>query len=308
MGAATRSLLLGFALTLASAPSLASTRVAVYAIVDAIEFEPSSFEPERAWISGTFVVPTPVSSGLHESPMRGSLYLSVNPGHPDATRRDWEALRMAAGTGKPVGFGAYWMSCSKSRAGFPHFPDSADSNCSFEATVQTDRTRATPEFYPIPGDEGVVTVFDHSDDLCPRFGRPSVEIVAALREAHSPGAPRDAVPVCAEWVGLVPSSDLPSVFRIQVRDDAWADATESLLLNRVADVPGLKLSALRVECRDTICHIYLAFPTLEYQESEGNQLVANALWGLPAFAQGGRIIGPRDAPTIDYYLQRRSPR
>src|SRR5688572_31564854 len=26
-------------------------------------------------------------------------------------------------------------------------------------------------------------------------------------------------PVCAEWVGLVPSSDLASVFRIQVRED-----------------------------------------------------------------------------------------
>ena len=49
-------------------------------------------------------------------------------------------------------------------------------------------------------------------------------------------------------------------------------------------------------------------PTAEYQESEGNQLVAKAVWGLPSLAQGGRIIGPRDAPTIDYYLQRRSPR
>ena len=75
------------------------------------------------------------------------------------------------------------MSCSKSRAGFPHFPNSAESNCSFEATVQTDRTRATPEFYPIPSDEGVVTVFDNSDDLCPRFGRPSVEIVAGTCDA-----------------------------------------------------------------------------------------------------------------------------
>lgn len=288
--------------------SLASTRVAVYAIVDSIEFEPSNLEPERAWISGTFVVPTAVSSGLHEPPARGNLYFSVNPGNPDATRRDWEALREAAGSGKPVGFGAYWMSCSKSRAGFPHFPDSAESNCSFEATVQTDRTRATPEPYPIPSDEGVVTVFDNSDDLCPRFGRPSVEIVAALRAAHSPNAPREALPVCEEWVGLVPSSDLPSVFRVQVRDDAWADATESLLLKRIADVPGLRLSDLRVECRDTICHIHFAFPTAEYQESEGNQLVAKAVWGLPSLAQGGRIIGPRDAPTIDYYLQRRSPR
>src|SRR6185503_18707858 len=173
MDAAIRWPFIFLALASASSPVLASTRVAVYAIVDDVEFEPSNLEPERAWISGTFVIPTAVSSGLHEPPVRGHLYFSVNPGDPGATRRDWEALRAAAGTGNPVGFGQYWMSCSRSRApGFPHATAPSEVNCSFEATVQSDRTRATPEFYPIPSSEGVVTTFDGGDDLCPRFGRP----------------------------------------------------------------------------------------------------------------------------------------
>jgi len=290
---------------LASAPAFASTRVAVYAIIDTIEFEPSNLEPDRAWISGVFVLPTPVSSGLHEAPVRGHLYFSVNPSGPAATRADWDALRSVAGTGKPVGFGEYWMSCSQSRApGFPHTAASNESNCSFEATVQDDRTRATPELYPISSSEGVVTVFDAGDDLCPRFGRPSVEIIAALREAHSPDAPRAATPVCAEWVGLVPSSQLASVFRVQVRDDEWADATEAMILGRLADVPGLKLAELSVQCRDTVCRLHFAFPTGEYQDATGNRLVADALDEVPGLRIGW-IHSGSDAPTIDYYFQRR---
>lgn len=308
MSDATRSLLLGCAAALVAAPVLASTRVAVYAIVDRIDLEPSSFEPDRAWISGVFVLPTPVSSGLHAVPVRGHLYFSLNPSDPDATRRDWETLRAVAGTGRPVGFGQYWMSCARSRApGLPHAA-AGDSNCSFETTVQTDRTRAAPDPYPIPSAESIVTVFDQGDDVCPRFGRPSVQIVAELREAHSPGSPREEPPACPEWAGLVASSDLDSAFVEQTRGADWADASEALILKRLADAAGLKLSELRVECRDTICRIHAAFPTREYQGNTGNRLVADALQDLPGFAPGGKIIPPVDAPTITYYFQRRSAR
>jgi hypothetical protein len=151
-------------------------------------------------------------------------------------------------------------------------------------------------------------VFDDSDDICPRFGQSSVEIIARLREAHSPGGNRDQPPVCEERIGLVDSSDLDSAFDTQTRDDEWADAAETLILKRVADAPGLKLSDLRVECRDTICLIHAAFPTREYQETTGNRLVADALQDLPGFAPGGKGIPPRHEPTIDFYFQRRSPR
>ena len=73
-----RWLALAVGLASLTTQSLASTRVAVYAIVDSIEFEPSSFEPERAWISGVFVVPVPISSGLHAKPARGHLYLRLD--------------------------------------------------------------------------------------------------------------------------------------------------------------------------------------------------------------------------------------
>jgi hypothetical protein len=287
--------------------SLASTRVAVYAIVDEIDFEPSSFEPERVWISGVFVVPVPISSGLHAEPARGHLYLSLDASKAAATRADWDALRANAGTGRVVGFGEYWMPCSRSRSPFP--ADAADANCSAEISViETDRTRATVEPYPTPSSEGVVTVFDSGDDICPRFGRPSVRIAADLREAHSPGGTHAKPPPCPEWVGLIGSSDLDSAFVDQTRDDEWADASEALISKRIADAPDLKLADLRVECRDTICRIHAAFPSREYQETTGNRLVAEAVDDLPGFARGGKIIPPREAPTVDYYFQRRSPR
>jgi hypothetical protein len=253
----------------------------------------------------------PISSGLHAPPARGHLYLSLSSSDSAATRGDWEALRANAGTGRVVGFGQYWMPCSRSRswpseqvvAGKP------EPNCSTEITVvETDRTRATAEAYPIPSDEGVVTLFDQVDDVCPRFGQPSAQIVADLRDAHSPGSTHDEPPVCVERIGLVDPSDLDSAFVAQTRDAEWAVATEALILTRFADAPGLRLSDLRVECRDTICRVHAAFPTQEYKETTGNRLVAMALHELPGFARGGKIAPPRGAPTVDYYLQRRRPR
>ena len=309
MSGATRSLLFSCAAALVAAPVLASTRVAVYAIVDGIDFEPSTFEPERAWISGVFVVPVPISSGLHQAPARGHLYLSLSPANAEATRRDWEALKANAGTGRVVGFGEYWMRCSLVRSAPELPPDAEHANCSAEITVvETDRTRATAEPYPAPSSGGVVTTFDSGDDLCPRFGEPSVQIVAKLREAHSPrGAPEEPPP-CPDSIGLISSSDLDSAFVEQTRDDAWAGAREALILKRIADASGLKLSDLSVECRDTICRIHAAFPTREHQDAIGNRLLADALQDLSGFAPGGKIIPPREAPTITYYFQRRSPR
>lgn len=299
-----RWLALSLGLGLLATQAVASTTVGIYAIVDEVAFEPSDFEPERVWISGVFVVPQPLSSGLHRPPLRGHLYFSLNPDAPRATRGDWDALQAVAGTGQVAGFGEYWMPCSKTRSeGFSNLP--ADANCSFEATVLSDRSAAVSEPYPAPSSAGVVTTFDAPDDVCPRFGRPSVQIIVDLREAHSPGVVQREPPVCAERIGLVSSSSLDSAFVTQTRDAEWAQATESLILRRLAQAPGLELAELGVECRDTICHIRLAFPSREYQEIAGNRLAADALNELPGFAPGGKILPPRDAPTVDYYLQRR---
>jgi hypothetical protein len=300
----TRSLLLATALMLTATQSLAGTRVAIYAIIDEIVFEPPSVEPERVWLSGVFAIPTPISSGLHEAPARGHLYFSVNQADASGSRAEWEILQAHVGTGRAVGFGEYWMLCSRSRSAGGAFPESGDSNCSFEVELHADRTLTAPDPYPKPSREGIVTVFDHEDDICPRFGLPSVQIVATIQKVHSPVSTPLKPPVCAATGGLLASSQLGWAFDDQARDAEWAGATESLILQRFSDTSGLKLADLRVECRETICRIHLAFPTAEYQESEGNELAANALDKLPGFANGAQIIPSRWGPTLDYYLQR----
>jgi hypothetical protein len=302
MNAAVRLPVLCIGLGLLATQSIASTRVGIYAIIDDVAFEPSDFEPERALISGVFIVPVPISSGLHRPPSRGYLYFSINHDAPNSTRADWRALRETAGTSRVVGFGQYWMSCANARSALlPNLP--ADANCSLEVRVYTDPTTAIPEPYPTPNVEGVITEFD--DDTCARFGKPSVQIAFDLREAHSPGIVQDEPRVCAQQIGLVSSSSLDSAFVAQTRDPEWAEATETYVLQRLAEAPGLELSDLRVECRDTLCHIRLVFPTREYQDATGNSLAADALNELPVFAPGGKIIPPGGEPTMDYYFQRR---
>ena len=288
MNTTIRMLTLCLGLGLLTTQSVASTRVGIYAIIDDVTFEPSDFEPERVRISGVFVVPRPISSGLHEPPVRGYLYFRLNPDAPMSTRTDWKALQKVAGTGQVVGFGQYWMPCSNAREKRPSSLP-ANSNCSLEVSVRTDRSAATPEPYPMPSSEGVVTTFRVDDDICPRFGRASVQIVFDLREAHSPGIVQSAPAVCAERIGLISSSDLDSAFVAQGRDPEWADATETLITQRLARAPSLALSELGVECRDTVCHVHLVFPSREYQEASGNRLAADALNELP----GRRPSAPR---------------
>jgi hypothetical protein len=294
--------LLSLLLLLWTLPSDASTRVGVYAIIDEVALEPADLEPERILISGVFVVPQPISSGLHQAPARGHLYFSLNPDSPQATRTDWRHLQASAGTGRVIGFGQYWMPCSQSR--LLDLPETASSNCSLEVEVHAERV-PSPEPYPAPSSEGIVTAFDSGDDICPRFGRSSGRIVAELREMHSPGIAQDEPPVCPERIGLVSNSTLDRVFLEQGRAPAWAADAEALILRRLTEAPSLRLSSLTVECRDTICHIDLVFPTLAYQNDAGNRLAADALKDLPGFSSGAKIVPSHNAPSMAYYIQRR---
>ena len=97
-------------------------------------------------------------------------------------------------------------------------------------------------------------------------------------------------------------------FGKQTRDDEWADASEALILKRFANAPGLKLSDLRVECRDTICRVHAAFPSREYQDTTGNRLVAQALHELPGFARGANVNRSHREAAVDYHVQRPAPR
>jgi hypothetical protein len=150
---------------------------AVYAIIDVVAFEPSRDAAKSIRISGTFIVPVPVSSGLHMAPQRGFLYLSLVPEREPAIRTDWADLAAAAGTGEVVGFGEYWVSQPD-----PNHP-SGTVNTSLVVNVHKNGDEAEPEPYPLPHERGVIKTFDRPADLNPRFGQPSAMLVTQLKEA-----------------------------------------------------------------------------------------------------------------------------
>jgi hypothetical protein len=156
---------------------MASTSVGVFAIVDEVALEPTDSAPERIRIVGVFVVPVPMSSGLHQPPARGYLYFSMNPAMAEAIRKDWADLKAAAGTGQVVGFGQYWVQT-------PHttYSTSGTMNRSLEVHVHNEGESASPEPYPVP--KGIVKTFDTEADTNPRFGEMSSVIIARLRQAY----------------------------------------------------------------------------------------------------------------------------
>ena len=86
-----------------------SATVGIYAIIDQVAFEPTGSLPNFLRISGVFVVPVRLSSGSYQRPQKGYLYFRIAPGTEQATRRDWRALSILAGSGKVVAFGQYWV-------------------------------------------------------------------------------------------------------------------------------------------------------------------------------------------------------
>jgi hypothetical protein len=151
-----------------------SSKPAIYAIVDSVTFEPSREAPERIRIAGTFMVPRPVSAGLHLPPQQGFLYFSMDHGREPAITREWSALAAAAGTNTVVGFGEYWDARSGTNTALTVVVHSADADV------------ATPEPYPVSHYAGVLNAFDRPQDAHPRFGKPSAELIAELRDAHRP--------------------------------------------------------------------------------------------------------------------------
>jgi hypothetical protein len=50
-------------------------------------------------------------------------------------------------------------------------------------------------------------------------------------------------------------------FAAEPVDAAWAPGAEAKLLGNLAQIPGLALTNLRVECRSTMCRLQIAVPT-----------------------------------------------
>ena len=157
----------------------------IYAIVDAVAFEPNAGPPDRVRITGTFVIPTPVSSGLHEPPQRGMLFFSLTPERETAARKDWSALATAAGTNRVVGFAEYWVSrpLGPGDRAYEAGARGGTMNTSLVVNLHAAGAFAEPEPYPLPHELGVITNFDRPDDQNPRFGKPSAAIIAELQDA-----------------------------------------------------------------------------------------------------------------------------
>jgi len=98
------------ALILYPAPVRASGPIGVYALVEKVEFQPSSDKPERIQISGVFIVAqeTPDNSTVYSAPQRGYLYFTLPKTNQELARREWADLKTVAGTGQVVGFGSSW--------------------------------------------------------------------------------------------------------------------------------------------------------------------------------------------------------
>jgi hypothetical protein len=142
--------------------------IGIYAVIDQVTFEPDGPSPNFIRISGVFVVPVAMSSGMYASPQRGFLYFRIPSGMEQATRRDWNELKSSAGTGQVVGFGQYWVPNSGDLDGNPHR--------SLEITVHTDKDAGSPDIYPLSNPNGIVK---HGDEHDPDFGKIAAQLERA---------------------------------------------------------------------------------------------------------------------------------
>jgi hypothetical protein len=303
----------------AASPALADASAGIFAILDEVRLEPSDVAPDRVRLIGVFVIPKPISSGEHLPPQRGELYFSANPVDPAASRSDWFALREAAGSGQVVAFAEYWMTgdpepllqnlpeASRERMRLQLASGTSSINTSLVVKLHSDQAPVLPEPYPRPNMRGVITRFDSEEQLCPRFGDSSSEIVASLWEAHDPTLARPGLPVCEARLGLIDGRDLDSEFGRQQRAEPWATTVETLLVQRVID-SGVDLASYDIECRFTICQLSFVFPSLAYQQSPGVTLSNGVIRDVPGMASGGKSEDARNGePIRRYWIQRRSP-
>ena len=144
--------------------------VGIYAVIDEVTFEPDGPSPNLIRISGVFVVPVPMSSGMYRSPQRGYLYFRIPSGMEETTRKDWNQLKSIAGTGQVVGFGQYWVPNPGDPNGNPHR--------SLEVIVHKNNDEASPDVYPLANPKGIVKQGDKDD---PNFDK----IAAHLRSLNA---------------------------------------------------------------------------------------------------------------------------
>jgi hypothetical protein len=103
-------------------------------------------------------------------------------------------------------------------------------------------------------------------------------------------------------------------FESEGRDDKWADATERTIIDGLAQIPSVTtVTALNVDCRETVCRLQMAFPTVDSVPTRDSQardvaLVSNVFVPFLDQAQLRRLIVPYptgvDLPERTYYFVR----
>jgi hypothetical protein len=83
---------------------VASDPVGVYAVIERVEFEPNSAQPERVRLYGWFAM-SDVTSREYKQPQHGWLCYSLPAEQQDLCRREWKDMEDVAGSGKCVAFG-----------------------------------------------------------------------------------------------------------------------------------------------------------------------------------------------------------
>jgi len=105
------------ALVLAAPAIHASDRVAVYAKIDRVVFEPGAETPERVQVWGIFSVADRRNNNPNDylPAARGYLYFAL-PANAELARREWKDLQSVAGKGDVVAFGSRWEGTPRVRS------------------------------------------------------------------------------------------------------------------------------------------------------------------------------------------------
>ena len=127
-----------------------------------------------------------------------------------------------------------------------------------------------------------------------------------------------SLPACGpgdeEVVGECLGQFLSMRFDSERRDDGWADATERTIVDGLTQISTVtRVASLTVECRETVCRLQMAFPTVDYVPTKGTPerdvaLVSTVFRPLLARAGLRPIIVPYprrvDYPERIYYFAR----
>jgi hypothetical protein len=147
----------------------------------------------------------------------------------------------------------------------------------------------------------------------------AVEAVVDGVEAPAPTPQSQMLAPCpgsdVEIVGECLGQQLRRRFDLEAKDESWAGSTELVILASLTEISAVTtVTALTVECRETVCRLQIAFPDREHVPTQGpperdTALVSSVL--IPMLGRAGLrpliVPYPRktDVPERTYYFVRR---